>query len=256
MSDKRQSDNALGRPVAVSLSCHAALFAVMIGWGFLTPDAMPLGDPDGDKGTAVAVTLTGIPINVPRAEPNPVANPVTHQVPAPEEKPEPAPPEPDPEPEAVEVEEARKPRPQRQEQARADKKEQPDNQVPSTTGAQASDPIFSGQERESAGGIGVQGRNPFGTGFGGYATALQRRLSQEWSKSMGQIAGTSSKPVVVQFRILRNGAIDRIRVVESSGNRSLDYSAHRAVVNVNPFRPLPPAMRRPAILVEMWFRLK
>ena len=56
--------------------------------------------------------------------------------------------------------------------------------------------------------------------------------------------------------ILRNGAIRNTRVVQSSGNRSLDYSAHRAVINSNPLQPLPPQLRKSSIQVEMWFQLQ
>jgi TonB family protein len=184
-----------------------------------------------------------------------VANPVEHEVPAPKELERPAAPEPTPTPEAIPVEPQRKTAPKRQERAEEQKSapEKPQNQVPSTTGARASDAIFQAQN-QGAGGVGIQGRNPFGQGFAWYATALQRRLSEEWSKTLGQSAPSSS-PVVVQFRIARDGSVDRIRVVESSGNRSFDYSAHKAVQYINPFRPLPPGLRRDSINVEMRFHL-
>ncbi|MEZ5392407.1 MAG: TonB family protein [Bryobacterales bacterium] len=69
-------------------------------------------------------------------------------------------------------------------------------------------------------------------------------------KTLGQVTGDTSKPVVVRFTILRNGGIEDIRVVESSGNRSFDYSAHRAVQFINPFRALP----RPCAAAQ--FRLR
>jgi TonB family protein len=97
--------------------------------------------------------------------------------------------------------------------------------------------------------------NPFGIGFAWYAEALQRRLSEEWGKTLGQVSGPTDKPVVVRFQILRDGRIEDIRVVDSSGNRSFDYSAHRAVQFINPFRALPPALRRNAIAIEMTFRM-
>jgi TonB family protein len=72
---------------------------------------------------------------------------------------------------------------------------------------------------------------------------------------LGQVSGPTDKPVVVRFQILRDGRIEDIRVVDSSGNRSFDYSAHRAVQFINPFRALPPALRRNAIAIEMTFRM-
>ena len=258
--DMEMKEERLGRPLSVSLGCHAALFVLILTWGWLQPPPFQFGELDGDSGSAVSVNVVqGIPINAPRSAPNPVANPVKHEVPAPPEveppkRPEPAPPE---EPEAVPVEEPkRKPAPKREEPKTAQKSapEKVENQVASSTGARASSPIFSGAE-SSAGGVGIQGTNPFGQGFGRYSEQLQRRLAEEWRKTLGQVTGSTANPVLVRFTILSDGKIEDIRVVESSGNRSLDYSAHRAVQYVNPFQRLPPLMRRSSISVEMTFKL-
>jgi len=259
--DLELKEAKLKRPMAVSLGCHGALFLVIGLWTWLQPPPFQFGELDGDEGAAVAVNVVeGIPLNAPRAEPNPVANPVEHTVPKvpevePPKRPEPAPPE---EPEAVPVEEPkRKPAPKREE-PKAPQKTEPEekpNQISSTTGARAASPLFSGAET-STGGVGMRGREAYGQGFGEYADSLQRKLAEEWRKTMGQVAGSSSNPVVVRFTILRDGKIEDIRVVESSGNRTLDYSAHRAVQYANPFRRLPPLMRRSSISVEMTFQLQ
>lgn len=258
--DMELKEAKLKRPMAVSLGCHGALFLLIGLWTWLQPPPFQFGDVDGDEGAAVAVNVVeGIPLNAPRAEENPVANPVEHTVPKvpevePPTRPEPAPAE---EPEAVPVEEPKqKPAPKREE-PKAPQKTEPEekpNQVSSTTGARASSPLFSGAQT-SAGGVGMRGSNPFGQGFGWYAEALQRKLAEEWRKTMGQVAGSTSQPVVVRFTILNDGRIQDIRVVESSGNRTLDYSAHRAVQYANPFQRLPPLLRRSSISVEMTFQL-
>ena len=102
----------------------------------------------------------------------------------------------------------------------------------------------------------MSGRDPFGQGYAWYALDLQRKLSASWQQSLGQASGTAGKPAIVRFTILRNGSIRDIRVVGSSGNRSVDYSAHRAVLGIDPFRPLPGGLRRSAITVEIYFQLK
>ena len=257
--EPEEAKERLGRPVAVSLSCHTALFVMIMVWAMLEPPPVQLGDPEGKAGSAVTVNvIQGIEIPVPRSEPNPVANDVEHQVPAP---PEPEPkvePAPSPEPEAVPIEEPKKtpPKPEPPRQETPPKKSEPEkteNQIPSTTGAQASSPLFTQQQTAGAG-VGMERGNPFGIGFAWYAELLQKRLSEEWGKTIGQVSGRTDKPVVVRFTILRNGRIEDIRMVESSGNRSFDYSAHRAVQFINPFRALPPALRRNQIVVEMTFR--
>ena len=258
--EPEEAKERLGRPVAVSLSCHAALFVLVAVWAMLEEQPFQFGELDGTAGSAVSVNVVqGVPITAPTSRPNPVANDVKHEVPAPPEPVKEVEPEPAPEPEAVPIEPPKKtpPKPEPPKQAAKAKEsepEKPDNQITSTTGAQASSPLFN-QQQSGGAGVGMERGNPFGQGFGWYAEALQRRLSEEWAKTMGQVSGSTSNPVVVRFQILKNGRIEDIRVVESSGNRSFDYSAHRAVQFINPFRALPPALRRNAIAVEMTFRM-
>jgi TonB family protein len=259
--EPEETKERLGRPVAVSLSCHAALFVLIAVWTLLQPAPFQFGDPGGTAGSAVSVNVVqGIPITAPTSRPNPVANDVKHEVPAPPEPVKEVEPEPAPEPEAVPIEEPKpKPTPKKEAPKEAAKPaktepEKPDNQITSTTGAAASSPLFNQQQAGGAG-VGMERGNPFGQGFGWYAEALQRRLSEEWAKTLGQVSGKPANPVTVRFQILRNGRIEDIRVVESSGNRSFDYSAHRAVQFTNPFRALPPGLRRNAIAVEMTFRM-
>ena len=71
----------LSRPAVVSAACHAALFLIVVLWGYLSPPPFQFGKQDGDEGSAVAVNITqGVQIPVPKAAENPVANPVKHEV--------------------------------------------------------------------------------------------------------------------------------------------------------------------------------
>lgn len=249
---------ALKRPVVVSASCHAALAAVILAWGFFSPPPFQFGDTDGTMGGAMTVSVVdGIPLNVPAAPPNPVANPVEHQVPAAPEKPAPAAPEiPVEVAEAVPIEQPpapkRPPAPAVQKSAPPQKK----NEVRSSDGAQAASPIFSGTQQEAGAGVGLTGANPFGQGFAWYSTALQRAVGESWRRTLSQASGDASKPATVRFTIMRNGTIQNIQVVDSSGNRSVDYSAQRAVLAISPFRPLPPQLGRSSIVVDIFFQLQ
>lgn len=248
----------LKKPATVSVACHAALFVLIAVWGYIRPE-MRIGDPGGDEGSAVSVNLVqGVKIPVPISAPNPVANPVEHEVPAVKERPKPAAPEktPEPEPEAVPVEEPKKtaPKPVPEEKEQKSAPEKPDNQISSTTGQRASSEVFESPS-EAIGGVGVSGRDPFGQAGAAYARRLQEALSREWAKTLGQVSGNRSNAAVVQFKILKNGSIRDIRIVQSSGNRSFDYSVHRAVQYTNPFQPLPVLMRRSVVSVEMRFQL-
>ena len=63
-------------------------------------------------------------------------------------------------------------------------------------------------------------------------------------------------PAIVTFEILRNGQVQNVRVVQSSGNRALDYSAERAVLQAGPFEPLPAAYGGSSASIEFWFQLQ
>ena len=244
----------LNRPLLLSIGCHAALFSGSLLWSAWHAP-ISLGDPQGAVGGAVAVTpVAGIPIRASRAPANPVANPVQHDVP---DNPRPVKPPPDrveaAEVEVVEVEKQRK-RVYPNRWAARKRPEPEANQLASSSGARASSPLFTGVPGTGAG-VGFGRGSPFGSRFGWYGEAMQRRIAQEWRRTLGQAGGGAGKPTVVSFRISRNGRVDQVRIVQSSSNRSLDYSCFRAVLNVNPLQPLPPAMGRNSISVEIWFRM-
>ena len=255
--DPLEQTERLKRPLGWSIGCHLALFATTVAWGMFDT-TVSLGDPNARPGSAVPINITnGVPLTRSRAKmERPVVNPVEHEVPS---IPEPtrATPQPEPaaEPDAVPVEKQRRRR-RPPSNAQKTQKLAPKNQVSSSTGAAVSSPLYSGQRKAGGGGVGFGSSSPFGARFGWYAEALQRRVAGEWRKTLGQAAGASRRRVGVVFVILRNGAIRNTRVVQSSGNRSLDYSAHRAVINADPVQPLPPPLRKSSIQVEMWFQLQ
>jgi TonB family protein len=246
----------LKRPVVVSVSCHAGLLAVILVWSFFSPPPFEFGDADGADGGAFKVTpVDGIPLSVPIAPRNPVANDVQHQVPAAPEKQAPAPAAPDEEPDAVPIEQATQRRPP----APAVQKSAPQqkaNEIRSSTGPQASSEIFTGADQETGAGVGLSGSNPFGQGFAWYSAALQRAVGESWRQSLGQASGSAARAATVRFTIMRNGAIQDIKVVESSGNRSVDYTAQRAVMGINPFQQLPRGLGRSSIVVDIYFQLQ
>ena len=248
----------LKRPVVVSASCHAALAVVILAWGFFSPPPFQFGDVDGTLGGATTVNVVdGIPLSVPAAPRNPVANPVEHQVPAAPEIP--APPAPEIPAEVAEAIPIEQPAPPKRPPATAVQKSAPaqkPNEVRSTTGAQTSSPIFTSPQQTSGSGIGMTGSNPFGQGFAWYSEALQRALGESWRRTLSQASGNAAKPATVRFTIMRDGSIRDIKIAESSGNRSVDYTAQRAVIGISPFRALPPQLGRSSIVVDIYFQLQ
>ena len=248
-------------PLAVSLSCHGALLAASVGWGILNP-TIDLGSPDAAGGGGI-VSISSVPINVERSDtPNPVANPSQHDVPAPPEfrrsteVPQPA-------PAAEEAPEAPAPAPKRREAEQQQERavgqrsagEAKANELRSSQGAALRSDLYRATPGSTMGFGGKQG-GPFGKRFGWYAQILQRAIGEQWRRSLGQVAGGSPRPVVTTFIIQKSGRLTQVAISESSGNRSLDYSAIRAISNASPVRPLPAGLGRRSIVIEMHFRLE
>ncbi len=83
-----------------------------------------------------------------------------------------------------------------------------------------------------------------GTGFSNfpyayYIDTLKSRISASWYKSLVSPGLRGKFVTTVYFKIYKNGRISDLRVEESSGIKSLDLSALRAVENASPFPPLP-----------------
>ena len=252
------AEERLRGPLAVSVSCHGALLLASVAWGVLNP-TIHLGSPDSAGGGGI-VSVSTVPINVARVEtPAPVANPTRHDVPAPPafrrsteiEAPEPAPEQaaPAPVPDRKKAE-------QQQERAVGQRSagEAGENELRSSQGAKLSSDLYRATPGGALGFGGDQG-SPFGKRFGWYAQILQRAIGEQWRMALGQVAGGSSKPVVTSFVIQRSGVVNQVMILETSGNRSLDYSAVRAINNASPVRPLPSGLGRRSIVIEMHFRL-
>ena len=256
-----EESERLRGPLMVSMSCHGLLLAASLAWGILNP-VIDLGSPDASGGGGI-ISVATVPINVVRSdEPNPLANPSRHSVPAPAEFrqstqveepqpiPEAAPPAPVPDRKRREAN-TQQERSVGQRSAGAAK----DNELRSSLGRALSSELYRGASGAAAVGFGGNKGGPFGSRFGWYAEMLQRAIAEQWRRALGQVAGGSSRPVITSFVIHRTGRIDQVVISESSGNRSLDYSAVRAINNASPVRALPARLGRRSILIEMHFRL-
>jgi len=60
----------------------------------------------------------------------------------------------------------------------------------------------------------------------------------------------------VTFTIRRDGVISSVRIAQTSGNLTLDYSAQRAIADAAPFPPLPAGYDKNDVSIEFWFELK
>jgi protein TonB len=116
--------------------------------------------------------------------------------------------------------------------------------------------MYGGRAGSLGGMVGVGPRGSFGQGFGWYRDLLEERVGQKWRTDDVDARLQSAPPVVVTFDILKNGQIRNVRVLQGSGNRTLDYSAQRAIYDAAPFPQLPQGYQRDSAQIEFWFQLK
>jgi TonB family protein len=120
----------------------------------------------------------------------------------------------------------------------------PDNAVNYGKGGQTTLPSgYSDFPGPANGGVAVQGQGggDFASRYGWYIEAVKRAVNQNWMQNTidpSIRAGRRAKTVIT-FTINRDGSIKGIRVSESSGNRSMDDSAQRALLSIDRFPPLP-----------------
>ena len=86
-----------------------------------------------------------------------------------------------------------------------------------------------------------QGGGDFASRYAWYVEAVRRNINQNWMQNTIDPAVRAARraKTTVTFTINRDGTIKNIRISESSGNRSMDDSAQRALLSVDHFPALP-----------------
>lgn len=85
-----------------------------------------------------------------------------------------------------------------------------------------------------------------------YQSIVTNILRSNWATSVADEKSHNIK-VFVSFVILRNGSIAEIKIIEPSGIFILDQAVMRAVINSNPFPPLPAEFRRSKLYAQYEF---
>jgi protein TonB len=122
---------------------------------------------------------------------------------------------------------------------------QPENAVPYGKGGQMNIPSgYSNSPGPLSGGIAVQGQggSDFAARYSWYIEAVRRAISQNWMQNTidPAVRAARTAKTTLTFTINRDGSVKNIRISQSSGNRSLDDSAQRALLSIDRFPPLPP----------------
>jgi protein TonB len=102
---------------------------------------------------------------------------------------------------------------------------------------------YSDTPGASASGVAVQGPGggDFATRYGWYVQSVRRAISQNWIQTSidPSVRAARNAHAVAAFRIYRDGTIKNIRLDTSSGNRSMDDSATRALLSIDKLPTLP-----------------
>ncbi|MBM3783278.1 MAG: TonB C-terminal domain-containing protein [Acidobacteria bacterium] len=250
-------DDSLGRGLLRSLVLHLAVGGAGLGWGMWNFAAVDRwGDPNAMPGAGFAVTpVDRIPLPTRQSRPNPKADDSESEVEKAEQKDRDRDRVRD-DPDAVALKSDRDQKKNDQQTSRYKYRSSTDIQKESlrTTVAQSvSNPMFGSV---GAGGVGVGTGTPFGNRFGAYADLVRRRIAEKWRTNDVDAGARSAKPAIVSFDILRNGTVRNIKIVESSGLASLDFSARRAVTEASPLPELPREFERDFANVEFTFQLQ
>lgn len=92
----------------------------------------------------------------------------------------------------------------------------------------------------------------FGDRFGYYVRQMNQRISQQWYTQTLD-SGAQGRRVYLTFRIDRDGTPNTVKIVQSSGDQTLDSSAVRALERIDSLGPLPEGYNGSYINVQYYF---
>jgi periplasmic protein TonB len=241
-------DLSLKRYFSYSVFFHIALTAILLvgTWLKRTGDAWG-GVGSGDTGVKVNLVSPSAP-GIPMP---PDINPTDSQVVDPTkglnvEEPKPKPPEPPKDETPIpKFDKAKTLPPSKKSKVFENKKPPPDNAINYGKGGQMNVPRGYSDTPGPLTNSGLttrgEGGGDFASRYSWYVEAIRRAVNQNWMQNTidpGVRAARRAKTTVT-FTINRDGTIKNIRIAESSGNRSMDDSASRALLSIDHFPALP-----------------
>jgi TonB family protein len=137
-----------------------------------------------------------------------------------------------------------------------DKTTPPPNAVPYGQGGAPSLPYSSfAMNGPTQGGMGFSGpgSGDFSGKFPSYVDAVRNRISSNWLQSTVDPAVRWAPRASFSFQVLRDGTVANVQMTQSSGNRSVDNSALRAILSSSPMSTLPSNYSGNSVTVEFWF---
>jgi periplasmic protein TonB len=235
------------RYLSYSVYLHLSLTALMLIGIWVQRSGERWGGIGGGADSGVKVNLVssaGIPM------PNPT-NVTESEVMDPskslhkeEPKPEPKPPEPKTDAAKIPKFEKEKPLPPSpKSRVFESKTSEPENAIPGKGGSPNVSSGYSNTPGPMSGGIAAKGEGggEFAGRYPWYVQSVVRAITQNWFQNTidPSVRAARRAKTVATFTINRDGTVKNIRISESSGNRSLDDSAQRALLSIDHFPPLP-----------------
>ena len=133
----------------------------------------------------------------------------------------------------------------------------PPNAVPYGQGGAPSLPYttfaMNGGATQGGLGFGGPGGGEFNGRFPAYVDAVRNRISSNWLQSTVDPSVRFAPRSQFTFQILRDGTVTNVQLTQSSGNRSVDNSALRAILGSSPVSALPSGYSGSNVTVEFWF---
>jgi len=251
-------DISLKPYLTVSGILHAGLFLLLALSAYFHWNLGNQWAGAGGGGENVKVNLVGsagIPMPKPKVAESQVVDPSKSLY-----KPEEAPKLPDPQPaEKIPEFKHEKPLPPtRKSRVFENPTPPPPNAVPGHGGA-PNIPTGVGDKAGSTPGLEVKGEGggDFASRYGWYVESVKRRIQGNWLQNTidPAVRQAHSAHAVAQFTIYKDGSVKDIKIVQTSGNLSMDNSGLRALLASNPMPALPPDYGKSYVTVTFDFDL-
>jgi len=265
-----QAEGKLGGGFAGSFALHAAIAVLLVAWAYLSHNGQRWGAADATAGSIQATMVSAIPL--PPKQPTNQENVLATDRPSPAPVP-PAPPAIEaPKPEAIPIpakQAKAPPTPKQAEKTAPAPPKQIAKNTPATTPATHPLPaqptnkattgeaaglriaMSSVQTRAGTSSVSVSDQ-AFGSRFAYYVQQITQKVASQWYTNLLD-ANASGHRVYINFDIQRDGSASNIRIMQPSGDSTLDQTALGAVRRIDTFPPLPDAYGGNRINVTYYF---
>ena len=252
-----QAAGKLGKGFAGSFALHSAAAALLVAWAFVSHTGRNWGAENANAGAIQATMVSSIPL--PPKQPVDANNVLATESPSPA----PEPPKPKaieaPKPEAIPIP-VKTPKPTKPPKVADRTTPQPiphPEPVQPTTKATTGEAaglrmaMSSVQTRAGTSSVNVSDQ-AFGSRFAYYVQQITQKVASQWYTSLLD-ANAGGHRVYIGFEIQRDGTPANIRILQPSGDSTLDQTALSAVRHIDTFPPLPDGYAGNRIEVTYYF---